>query len=543
MKLASNSMGVLASLALAVAGCATSGNNPDPGPFVESARLEIIGADHPTIEEGSEHVLEVRYLEADGTPISEGVVSFVLEGTTAGASLIASSAVTDAEGRARTTIRAGAPGVFDVVATAPLANAPAVATITVQEMRFGGVTYRVDYRGTRDVRQAEVALFANTSCATLTRSVPIPQATQVAALRTDRTMEPVQRHVPMAVYALGIDARDQVAAEGCSDVVVTGPTANTQIVLDDVAMLFGGTYQIEERFDVTEGFSPELDMLFETMSGLSTDPAAFVVDFVAEYEGTPGFLRTALESGTVRNIVSGLLRDAIADVHVPGYVTDVLDLGADFDGAFSGMTLVGELSFSEPDEFGVTTGRHSVRRIKFPLDGAFVERNVRADANVQVTVGPTITLAEHELNIAFGTLAEMLLNNVLLPRLPGAPGNTREFVEGLLDCSAIAASVGSGVMEDLVESVCDVAVVAVADEMESYVTGLFEYDVLHLQGTADLRDNDRDYDSDTIVNGQSRARWTGESGEMNFMGTMTGTRLGDSTGRRHPVRERMRELL
>ena len=527
--------------------CAADGSGGGGGgthtPDGDGAMLEIVGARARTINELAEVDIEVRYVTDDGVPL-EGVVDFAIEGEAGGATLSGAAAETNAEGHATITLRAGTQANFDVVAVAPRAE-PAKVEITVERMRFGQLSYTVRYDGMRLVDSVEAALFTNLTCSDLSRSVPSPRETQVTVLDRTGTFAEVEVGIPLAIYALGIDRNDNVAAEACADAMLVESMGNVEIELDDVAELFGGTWAIQETFDVTAGFSPTLDTLLDVMTGLSTDPAGYVVDFVATHPSTPGWLRTALSSSVTRTIVAGVLRDAIDDVTLPGYVTETLGFGADVDRAFTQLTLDGQLTFEEPDEFGASLGQHRVTRIYFPLDGGIAERPVSAVAeNVGVTVGPTITVAEHQLAIAFGQVIEMILHDVLLPRLPGSPATTHEWLEGLLDCDSIATSIAgeTGTVRDATNAVCDVGLALLGGLIEGYLTELWQYDVLHLSGTANLIDSDMDYDRDVLEEGMAQARWVGDSGELSFSGVFEGSKMDDVTGRTHRVRERMRDL-
>jgi len=529
----------LAACAADTGGTGTPG--PGPGPNA-GALLDVVGSDARSIPELSEEVIEVRYTDLEGQPI-EGIVDFAIEGDPAGGTLSGHSVETDADGHARVTLRAGTQASYDVVAVAPEAD-PATVSIDVQQMRFAPLHYTVTYDGMRVVDGVEAALFTNVTCDDLSRSVPSPRETQVTYLGSRETFEDAEVGIPMAVYALGIDRNDYVAAEACADVTVESTGTEVEIPLDDVSELFGGTYSIQETFDVTDGFSEDLDTLLDVMGGLSSDPARYIVDFVADHSETPSWLRSALSSSLTRRLVADRLEDAMSDVTLPGFLVETVDLGGDMDRAFSALTLDGDLTFDEPDEFGESLGNHRVSRMSFPLDGATVDRPVSAMADVNVTVGPTITLDEHALSIEFGRLIEMILNDVLLPRLPGSPANIHDWLTSLLDCDGISMSLAgdSSTAADVADAVCDVGLIVLSGYLDDLVTNMWEYDTLHLAGTADLTDSDQDYDRDVLENGEATARWTGDSGELMFPGVLDGLRPDDETGRRHRVRERMHDL-
>ncbi len=526
-------------------GCAGDTGPGGGGPgVVEGARLEVVGATSRILDEYAEETIEVRYISAEGLPIS-GTVEFFVEGDPAGGTLSGHSARTDADGVASIVLRTGTQANFDVVATGELARDPARVGIQVEPLSFGDLDYVVTYTGLRVVDSAEVALFSNITCDDLDRAVPTPAQVQFAFLRARETFEDVEVGVPMAVYALGIDRNDNVAAEACADVTLTGPTGNVEIPLADVAELFGGTYTVEETFDVTDGFSPALDFTLDLLTGLATDPAAWLVDYVASSDSVPSWLRSALSSRVTRDLVANALRDAISDIHVPGYLSDLFDLGHGINTAFSRLTLDGELTFGEGTEFGTYDGTHLVTGIRFPLiDGGEANRSVRALANLTVEVGPTITMHEHTLALPFGRVVEMVLNEVLLPSLPGSPTSTHEFLTQLIDCSEIAMELAGEdpTIESIANGVCDVGLTILGGVIENYITEMWEYDSLTLSGTADLVDTDGDYDRDHLEDGEADALWSGDSGDLVFMGTLAGERLDDEGGREHPVRERLTGL-
>lgn len=531
----------------ALGGCAseTDGGGGIVTPSPDAIRVEVVGGSERRLSEGVEHEIEFRIVKGTAAEPVQGVIDFELEGDVGGASLSGHSAPTDEHGHATVTLRSGVAAQFDLVASAEVAEVPAVVRIRVERMRFGALDYVVRYDGMRDVTGAEVALFTNVTCSDLARAVPTPREVQEKRLGVAGKFENVEVGLRLAVYALGIDRADLVAAEACADVTLDGPTGNVTINLQDTADVLGGTFQTEETFDVTAGFHPALDALLDAMRGLSTDAARYVVDLVADHPRTPSWLRSALSSSAVRSTVASLLRDAIGDIHVPGYVTALLDFGGDVDTAFSQLTLRGQLSFTNPDEFGAAMGNHRIYSVAFPLDGTIAERRVAATAPVNVTVGPMITMDEHALGLVFGQVLEMIINDVLLPRLPGSPTSLVELTRGLLDCEAIARSlVGTGsTWTDVADGVCEVGLTLLGGYLEAQLLALGEYDTLHLSGTAQLQDLDRDYDRETINGGMAHARWTGADGEIVFDGTFTGLREDDTRGQRHPVRERMMTTL
>ncbi len=466
-------------------------------------------------------------------------MKFALDGSLGGASLSGETVDTDVHGVAQIAVRAASPAHFDLVATADDVDQPAKVHFEVQAAHFGTLGYTVSYDGRRNIGSVESALFTNVTCDSLQRSVPTPREVQGPAFDRVQHFESVATHMPVAIYVLGLDRHGVLAAEGCAEATLEGPTGNVAIRLQDDATIFGGTYQTEDTLDVTAGLDPAFEFLIDAIHGLATDPARWIVDTVAESSSTPDWLRSALSSDLIRASIANMLADAIGAVHVPGYVDDIMSFGDDVHTALSNVRLHGTLTVPEPGEFGAADGHEHISSIGFPLEGRMVDRPVSADANVHMTVGTTVTMDEHALRLPFGKVVQMIVEEVLLPRLPGSPSSIADMANHMLDCPAIAVHLSGGdpTATTLTDAVCQTGLTFIGAMLEDRITHLADYDTLHLAGTAELVDSDGDYDMDTLRDGSVQARWVGGSGEMDFTGTMVGSRQGDTFGRANPIRD------
>jgi len=544
-------------LLLTLFGCAPSGmtgpSGPtDPGPVdpvdpvdpdLAEGFLEIVGPAVVATEEGGELELVVRYVDRAGNPLA-GTISFAIEGAAGGASLSAMNVPTDAEGLARVTVRTGSEASFPVAAVAPLAMEPAVWTVQVQPMAMADLEVVPTYEGARVIDDVEVALFTNLSCEDLAAAVPSPRGVEHTELDRGAVFEAVETGVPLAIYAFGINPEGHVAAARCDNASIAEDT-EIGIRLVDVDFVRGGRYTTEEVFDVTDGFNPHLDAALDALRGLTTDPAGYIVDTAIEAADLPGWAETVLSSPSVRAEVAGLIEEAILDVHLPGFVVETAEGGADIDRAFTGLTLVGELTLVEPTEFGEANGEHRILEVRAPVSDGAVSVPLRdATSEVELSFGEDdIHLAEHSFEVPFGAIVEALLNEVLLPRLPGAPGSVNELLSNLVDCDGLGARVGDGgLMSSVAEVACSVGIALAADRIEDSVLRLWQYDVLTLDGRGVVSDDDMDYVTEAF-DGGAHALWTGESGELEFNGTITGVR-GDEVGERPAdrVRDRMSDL-
>ncbi len=527
-------------------GCAASGDPTSGAQPAERSprRLEAVGSVPLVLEPYAEQDVAFRYVRADGSPIEGAVIDFSLQGDAGEASLSATAATTDAEGIASVRLRAAAPARFDVEAAGP-GNELATLPVEVRPLAFDDLAFRVGYRGRRIVTHVEAALFGNTRCADLNVRVPTPDAVRRPALGATERFENVQVGVTHALVALGVDARDYVAAEACVEVTLDGSDETfVEVTLEDLPEELGGTYETVERFDVTEGFDPRMDALLEAMRGLSEDPAAYLVDYVASRSDTPRWLREALSFPPTRALVVGKLQETLDRIHLPDELRQLLEVGAELERAFSSMTLRGRLQFEAAAEFTEANGTHEISSVEVTTSRGAASMPVTASAPVRVELGDEIRLDEHALALSFGSLVRLVLQEAVLARLPGMPGTVTEYVTGLFDCEAIARDL-SGDGSDaapLVEAACDLGAASLGATIEGWILGLGDYDTLHLQGQAALRDTDGDYDRDRIEQGSAQARWSGPDGELRFEGVFEGEREGDSSGRPHRLREAMSGL-
>ncbi len=508
----------------------------------DGARLELVGSFSRILAANSEEEIEVRYLTLEGEPI-QGTVSFAIDGDAAGGSLSGMLVRSDADGSAKLTLRTGDDATFSVVASGLNAD-PVRVQVNVQPLQFRDLSYRVGYVGARDVSQVKVGLFTNITCAGVEASPPAAAQSANTALNRNETFASVEMNVPLALYAIGIDGRDNVATVACQDVRLASNTPQIQLVMGDTGYQYGGTYGTRETFNVTDGFNPNLDFALDAIDGLSGDAAAFITTFAATDERSPGWLRTALGVPGVQGLVTTELRNALSRIHTPTWLGTVGDLGGNVNRAFSAMSLNGELTFGQPAEFTVT-GTHTIRSVEIPVNGIAVTSPITANAPVEIQVGNQIVMSEHALNISFGQLALMILNDILLPALPGSPHSMTELMGTLLDCEELAINntASDGAVRDALQGVCEIGETVIGTMVTDKLLSLVNYDTLHLSGHAELVDADRDYDTEIIRNGVAAARWTGSSGEMDFNGTFTGSLLSDPSNHANPIRTRIENTL
>ena len=493
------------------------------------ARLEILGASTIQMSVFSDVTLNVRYVDAAGAPIPSGTISFAIEDGAAGASLSATNIVSAADGTAAITLRSGEEASFPVVAVANGAS-PVSWVISVRDMGNAGLNVTATYAGRRSIGNVQIGVFNNFSCDQFNvPNLPTPFGSGMSRVGRPYRFNEVPVGAPLAIWAFGLNDFGRIATAACSNASIAGE-ADVTVPMADVAMLRGGTYAMEEVFDVTEGFTPELNFVLEALEGLTSDPAGYLLDLAIASLDLPSWARSVLSTGSVRAIARDLINEVIKDIRPPAELVELAQAGADLNHAFSQLKFLGTLTLDEVDEFGKGTGLHELREIQVPLrDGTFVTRTLtgnRANVELTFTEADGMTLGEHSFTIPFGRIVETVLNETLLPRLPGSPGSTAELVGSIIQCDEVARTLVAGadpLIQSATETACNIAVLVIAQQVNDQITQLWSYDVLTLSGNGDVYDDDYDYVADRFV-GTANARWTGSSGELAFMGTLNGTR-------------------
>lgn len=556
-------------------GCAsTSKARQTEDPMVQpttGARLEIVGSRQIVVGENSETTLTVRAVGADELPKAGLRIDFDLDGETAGAELASSIAETNQQGEASVVLRSARAAEFDVVAAAGELNTVAFE-ISVDADPFGTIEYTVSYGGSRPVRTAEVALFTNTTCARLARTVPNPIAVDTPRLGRADSFTDVQLGIPVAVYALGIDATDNVAAEKCTDATLRDRTTALNIDLTDVTMLLGGTYATNEEFNLLSGAPPAVDLVMELIEGLGSDeardgsggPGGALVDLILN--ATKPDICSSSGCATFRSLVTPsvarelakIVNDALGEIEIPDVrgvdVADILNqiryAAGDFSSALRGLQFVGELELPQPEnvEFESLTGEHTITGIRVNIMSGPVEQDIEeTSAEFGVTSTETgFAIENHTLNVDMKYLATLILNDIVLPRIPGEPHSLGDLIRLFLDCDALADAaaarvtpgIGSTITGTTVSLLCDLGTTVGVAYAEDKLLGLADWEELTVTGDITVTDTDSDLDADAL-DGDLHGIWEGGSGSFETDGSMAGARLNDEEGRENPVRAKL----
>ncbi|MFK8000358.1 MAG: hypothetical protein AB8H86_12220 [Polyangiales bacterium] len=519
-------------------GCTTTTVGPDddiiPNPDLDDATLEIVGSDRISVSTNSETNLRVRYLDQDGDPV-DGAVNFTIDGTDGGATLSGRNIDTDDEGIATISLRTRDLAQFRVVAAAAAAD-PVEFMINVTEGEIVTLLVTPEYSGMRAIADVYTGVFSNYTCGEFASLVPTPQEVQSGRLGETREFSGIDTASPIAVYSLGYNSRDFVATFRCVDVDFD---AGNEVAFEmaDVTDLQGGVFDMTETFDVTDGFPPAVNFILDAMSGLTTDPANWLIDLAIESDLLPGVINELLDGSRI--VVAGYINDAIASINRPDYVDDILEAGAELDRVFTELTIAGTLSISEANEFGEGIAVHRLRELRVPVGEETITRPLRDqrvdDVGVVFADGMQI-IDEHTFMVSLGEVMGIVINDIILPRLPGSPNSMSELLgqlincEGLGDASFIPEDTSDSIRRGL-ETLCEAGINLAGSRIDDQLEELLDWDTLTLAGEGMTMDDDQDYRADEFE-GTANASWAGgPGGTLDFEGELRGVREGEQLER------------
>lgn len=519
-------------LALGCGPTMVGGDGIIPNPDLEDATLEIVGSDRVAVSTNSETSLRVRYLDQDGAPVN-GAVNFTIQGSDGGATLSGRNIDTDSDGIATINLRSRDLAQFRIRAAAAAAD-PVDFMINVTEGDIVTLSVTPEYSGTRAVGQIHTGVFTNYTCGEFAALVPTPHEVQAGRLGETREFSGIDTAAPVAIYSLGYNSRDFVAVFRCYDVDFAGVDMDNDVAFDmaDVLDLQGGVFDMTETFDVTEGFPSSINFILDAATGLTTDPANWLID-LAVASGLPSWLTSLLDDS--RLLISGYINDAIAGLNRPSYVDEILMAGAELDRVFTELTIAGTLSISEANEFGEGIAVHRLRELRVPVGDEIVTRPLRDqrvdDVGIVFTDGMQ-SIAPHTFMVSLGEIMRIVLNDIILPRLPDSPGSLGELLGNLINCDGLGDASflpmdTPQTIRDGLETVCEAGIAWAGNKIEEEIGALLDWDTLTLSGEGMTMDEDQDYRADEFE-GTADAVWSGgPGGDLNVMGTLRGVREGE----------------
>jgi hypothetical protein len=253
---ASSSARFAAVLALVVGavGCAPATDPPlpppprsDGGPDASLRSLAVIPDATPrTLLLGESLSFAVRYTESDGRPVTDAEVTFAMVGVAHDASLAESVAVTDIDGIARGTLRAGRTRAAFRVRASAMGAAPASFDVAIGDAGFGALRAEVRYEGDRPLAARSIALYAEVTCGDALAGIEPDREQALVELGDAVRFVALPAGLAYAVVARGTTLSGAVLAQGCAEApaVTSGGEASAVVTMRDVPPRIEGAYDV-----------------------------------------------------------------------------------------------------------------------------------------------------------------------------------------------------------------------------------------------------------------------------------------------------------
>jgi len=220
------------------------GHDADTPP---AAELEVIGEGSITLLFEEQANFEVRYTEADGTPIPDAHVGMALIGRAHDSSLAALETETNEEGVARGRVMAGrTTAAFRIRVSADRA-APVTIDVSVGDAGFGGLHVSTRYEGERPVEERVVAVFAGVTCEEPGLVTGSGDRSHTLADGTEETrFFALPAGIAYAVVSRGMGPAGEMLAYGCTDGVEIAPDEEREadVAMEDLPLVVDGEYEV-----------------------------------------------------------------------------------------------------------------------------------------------------------------------------------------------------------------------------------------------------------------------------------------------------------
>jgi len=304
---------VIATLVAAACGNETF----DPmDPRLDGARLEILGSPAVNLRYGEVAELRVRYVDADGMPISNAPIAYEIAGLAEGSRVSALETPTTGEGQAAVDLTAGdADASFQVQVTPPMGD-PVFFDVAVADTDLGTIVVSLSYPGSRELNRVDTFLFEGVSCSSILDPRSLPTALRMAPSASSIATMPAFAGVPVGNdYTVAVRAQtgSTVSAFGCRDGIVVQPREETavNITLQDLELVpdFANVWDLDNRFDFGGTLPDSVETFVDALDELTDDDAT-------DSSGAPGSERFSDDDG------DGIFPEYGVD---PGaFITDIL---------------------------------------------------------------------------------------------------------------------------------------------------------------------------------------------------------------------------
>lgn len=537
MKVLKFGLGFSIALLVACTNTSLGGGSLDGGPdgafdggFGSGGQLEFVGSGRLVMSEVSESMVQVRYLDASGSPVADGTIALAIEGEAAGARTSQRNVFTGPDGIASVNVISGSFADFRLVASA-IGAAQASLGVSVRSGTMADVELTPEYVGVQAVDEVKVGLFTNFECADFEmRSLPTPQV-QSTLVGNSVRFERLDSATPSSVFILGYDRGGQIVVSACANIFdLLSMTVN----LADVPGSSGGAFEMVELFDFTE-VSPVFNFLLTNLAMWATNPGRFLVELAIESD-LLGPLEFVVRNA--RTPASNLLNDFIGDFGDSRLLNDLMVAAAALEDILGEVRLMGTLTISDVDAAGLGDATHQLRELQVTIEGVEHStplRGQRVDGIAVTLVGDQYTIPRHEFDdVPFGEIFDLILSEIILPLFPGSPSSFADVLRGLIDCDAFGRWVSSSdeTIRDGANAACGAALEFVGNRLQNEISGLASWNRLALNGVGTVQDRAADGRISTFE-GTATAVWSGGPGpDFTFPGQLFGVAVNDPSEER-----------
>ena len=217
-----------------------------PDASAPAGSLSLVSASTLMLHPGETTSIDVRFLDATGSPRAGVAIAAAIEGTALDATLGALSASTDDTGLAHASLTAGtSASSFRVRLSAALASSPQYVDVGVGTS-FGTLVVHAPYAGTRPVTHRVIDVVPGVTCAALSSMPPTSGGRTVRSLTDDVTITALPTTLS---YAVLVRANGDLALEalGCAEGVVptSGAPTTISVTLTEVPLGIAGGYAVD----------------------------------------------------------------------------------------------------------------------------------------------------------------------------------------------------------------------------------------------------------------------------------------------------------
>src|SRR5882724_4609654 len=210
-----------------------------------------------------------------------------------------------------------------------------------------------------------------------------------------------------------------------------------------------GTYTMHSTFDLASNAPGTAGTVVNTIIDATDDaddPTRWIVDqIIAQLPS--GTVKTALSLG--KELVVGYLNGKLLDI-APDFLTTMIQVGHDFGEIAKHVGLDETLQLTGGGSN--YTAVHTVAGAHFKLDNQeldfalatyHIPNVVVSDVAVAMDATGQLTIAPHDVPLAYGKLLRLGLDGAIIPLIDPSAGNLNDLFAHTVDCTAVGNAIAS----------------------------------------------------------------------------------------------------